>query len=155
MNRRSFLGTAAAFASSLGTSSAAFAQPGSSRPVRMIVPFAPGGGTDPYARLLADHMAKTLGRVIIVEHRPGGSGNTGTQFVAQAPADGELILVTTQSVTEINPSAYSNLKWSLNDFLPLIRGPTPPLVLVAHPSVPAQTLPELVAWIRKNPGKLN
>jgi tripartite-type tricarboxylate transporter receptor subunit TctC len=100
-------------------------------------------------------MAKTLGRVIIVEHKPGGSGNIGTQFVAQSPADGELILVTTQSITEINPNAYSNLKWSLNDFVPLIRGPTPPLVLVTHPSVPAKTLPELVAWIKKNPGKLS
>lgn len=155
MNRRNFLTTAAAFAGCLGASSAAFAQPGSSRPIRMIVPFAPGGGTDPYARVIADHMAKTLNRIIIVEHRPGGSGNTATQFVAQAPADGELILLTTQSITEINPNAYRSLKWSLNDFIPLIRGPTPPLVLVTHPRVPAKTLPTLVSWIKENPGKLN
>src|SRR3954447_6501064 len=115
MNRRHFLTTAAAFACSLGASGSAFAQSSSSRPIRVIVPLAPGGGSDAYARLIAAHMAKALGRVIIVEHKPGGSGNIGTQFVAQAPADGELILVTTQSITEINPSTYSNPRWSLND----------------------------------------
>ena len=155
MNRRSFLATAAAFAGSLGGFKPALAQSSSSRPIRVVVPFAPGAATDPYARLIADHMAKTLGRVIIVEHKPGGSGNIGTQFVAQAPADGELILVTTQSITEINPNTYSKLNWSLDDFVPLIRGPTPPLVLVTHPSVPAKTISELVAWIKKNPGKLS
>src|SRR5262245_48716988 len=99
MDRRSFLASAA-FAISLGASTSALTQSSSSRLIRVIVPFAPGGSTDPYARLIADHMAKTLSRVIIVEHKPGGSGNIGTQFVAQAPADGELILVTTQSIAE-------------------------------------------------------
>ena len=155
MNRRRFFTTAAAFASSLGASGSVFAQSGSSRPIRVIVPLTPGGSTDPYARLIADHMAKSLGRVIIVEHKPGGSGNIGTQFVAQAPADGELILVTTQSITEINPNAFSNPRWSLTDFIPLVRGVTAPLVLVAHPGVPAKTLSELVAWIKENPGKLS
>jgi len=74
MNRRNFLATAAAFAGSLGAFDAAIAQSASMRPIRMIVPFTPGGGTDPYARLTAEHMAKTLGRAIIVEHKPGGSG---------------------------------------------------------------------------------
>ncbi len=157
MNRRSFLATATAmaFAGSLGASISAFAQSNPSRPIRMIVPLAPGGATDPYARLISDQMMKTLGRVIIVEHKPGGNGNIGSQFVVNAPADGELILVATQSITEINPSAFRDPKWTLNDFIPLIRGVTAPLVLVTHPSVPAKTLTELVAWIKKNPGKLS
>jgi tripartite-type tricarboxylate transporter receptor subunit TctC len=100
-------------------------------------------------------MAKTLGQVIIVENKPGANGNIAAQFVVEAPADGNLILVGTQSMTEINPSASDDLKWSLNDFIPLIRGVVAPLVLVTHPSVPAKTLAELVAWIKSNPGKLS
>lgn len=100
-------------------------------------------------------MGKTLGRVIIVENKPGANGNVSAQFVVDAPADGNLILVGTQSMTEINPSAYGNLKWSLDDFIPLIRGVVAPLVLVTHPSVPVKTLADLVAWIKRNPGKLS
>lgn len=155
MDRRTFLTAAAASALGLGTRGAALAQPASSRPIRMIVPVAAGGAIDPYARLISESMAKTLDRVIIVEHKPGGNGNLAYQFAANEPADGHLIQVATQSMTEINPSAFDNLKWSLNDFTPLIRGVTAPLVLVANPAVPARTLTELVAWIRKNPGKLS
>jgi tripartite-type tricarboxylate transporter receptor subunit TctC len=121
----------------------------------MMVPVAAGGAVDAYTRVIADQMAKALNRVVIVENKPGGNGNVSYQFIAAAPADGDLIQVATQSMTEINPSAFENLKWSLNDFLPLIRGVTAPLVLVAHPSVPAKTFPELVAWIKRNPGKLS
>jgi len=120
----------------------------------MLVPLAPGGAVDSYARLIADHMGKTLGRAIIVDHRAGGTGNVGTQYVAREPADGNLILVTTQSITEINPSAFSSVKWTLDEFTPLIRGVTAPLVLVANPTVPAKTLDELVAWVKNNPGRL-
>jgi tripartite-type tricarboxylate transporter receptor subunit TctC len=151
MNRRAFLISATALAGSLGGVHAALAQTGSSRPIRLLVPFAPGGAPDSYARLIADHMARTLGRVIIVEHKPGGNGNVGTQYVANEPADGNLILLT----TEINPSAFSDPKWSLDEFIPLIRGVQSPLVLVANPTLPAKTLDELVAWIRKNTGKLS
>jgi tripartite-type tricarboxylate transporter receptor subunit TctC len=121
----------------------------------VIVGVPPGGAIDPYARLISEHMAKSLGRVIIVENKPGASMNTATEFVVNAPADGNLILISTQGSTEINPSVRNNLKWSLDDFIPLIRGVTAPLVLVVHPSVPARTLPELVTWIKKKPGKLS
>jgi tripartite-type tricarboxylate transporter receptor subunit TctC len=154
MNRRTFVASTTAFAASLGGLPPLLAQTNSSRPIRLLVPLAPGGATDPYARLIADHMARTLGHVIIVEHKPGGSGSVGTQYVAREPADGNLILLTTQAITEISPSTFSDGKWSLDDFIPLIRGVQAPLVLVAHPSVPAKTLDELVAWVRKNPGKL-
>jgi tripartite-type tricarboxylate transporter receptor subunit TctC len=154
-NRRAFLISVAALAGGLGDVHPVLAQTDSSRPIRLLVPLAPGGATDPYARLIAEHMARTLGRVIIVEHKPGGSGNVGTQYAAHEPADGNLILLTTQAMTEINPSAFTNRKWSLDEFIPLIRGVQAPLVLVANPTVPAKTLDELVAWIRKNPGKLS
>jgi tripartite-type tricarboxylate transporter receptor subunit TctC len=155
MNRRTLLTAATAFAGGLAGFHPVQAQINSSRPIRLLVPLAPGGATDAYARLIADHMARTLGRVIIVEHKPGGSGGVGTQYVAREPADGNLILLTTQSITEINPSAFSGARWTLDEFTPLIRGVQAPLVLVANPTVPAKTLDDLVAWIRKNPGKLN
>lgn len=153
MHRRRFLVSAATFLGTLGAPCTSIAQAPSSRPIRVIIPFAAGGGTDAYARLVSEHMSKTLGRILIVEHKPGRSGNIGTQFVAEAPADGETILLSTQSLSEIAPSAFSNLKWSLSDFVPLIRGVSAPLVLVSNPAVPVTTLPELVEWLRKNPGK--
>jgi tripartite-type tricarboxylate transporter receptor subunit TctC len=155
MNRRTFLGSAMALAGSLGEFRPSLAQISLARPIRVLVPLAPGGAVDPYARLIADHMARTLERVIIVEHRPGANGNTGTLYVAREPADGNLILVTTQAMTEINPSAFGDTKWSLDEFIPLIRGVQAPLVLVTNPTVPAKTLDELIAWIRQNPGKLS
>jgi tripartite-type tricarboxylate transporter receptor subunit TctC len=100
-------------------------------------------------------MTKTLGRVIIIENKPGASGNIAAQFVLGAPADGNVILVGTQAMFEISPNAHEGLKWSLNDFIPLIRGVVAPLVLVTNSSVPAKTLMELVGWIKRNPGKLS
>ncbi len=155
MNRRIFLTTATAAVLGVGALSSALAQSASSGPIRVVVITAPGGAMDAYARLVSEHMAKALRRVVIVEYKPGANGNIAYRFVANAPADGELILVGTQSTSEINPSSFSEPGWSLNDFNPLIRGVTAPLVLVAHPSVPAKTLPELVTWIKKNPGKLS
>ena len=155
MHGRALLATAVAIVLGLGAFNSACAQPRSSPPIRVLVPTAAGGAIDPYARLVAEQMGKALGRVVIVEHKPGGNGNVAYQFVLNEPADGNLIQVATQSSTEINPSAFSDPKWSLNDFIPLIRGVTAPLVLVAHPSVPATTFAELIAWIKKNPGKLS
>jgi tripartite-type tricarboxylate transporter receptor subunit TctC len=153
MNRRTFIQLATAVAGELGCAQSLFAQPGQT--IRLLVPLPPGGAPDTYARLVADHMARTLGRVIIVDHKPGGSGNVGAQYVAREPADGNLILLATQAMTEINPSSFSDPKWSLGDFIPLIRGVQAPLMLVTHPSVPAKTLNDLVAWIKQNPGKLS
>jgi tripartite-type tricarboxylate transporter receptor subunit TctC len=155
MNRRDFLRTALVSALGFTAFNRAHAQTNSLRPIRLILPTTPGSALDPYARLISDHMSKTLARVIIVESKPGASGNISAQFVANAPADGNTIWVATQSATEINPNAYSDMKWSLADFIPLIRGVEAPLVLVTHPSVPATTLAELIAWIKKNPSKLS
>jgi tripartite-type tricarboxylate transporter receptor subunit TctC len=150
MHRRAFLALTAAAAAS-----PALAQLASGRPARLIIPLAAGGATDPYARLIADHMARTLQRPVIVEHKPGGSGIVGSQFVVDQPADGNLMLLATQATTEIIPHVQRAMKWSLDDFIPLIRGVTSPLVLVANPTVPAKTFAELLAWIKQNPGKLS
>src|SRR6476646_2376624 len=152
MNRRTFLATTAA--ASLTGAPEAFAQL-SPRVARLIVPLAPGGATDPYGRLIADDMSRKLGRPVIVEHKPGGGGIVGHQFVVDQPADGTLLLLSTQAMMEIIPNAQRDVKWSLDSFIPLVRGVTSPLVLVANPSVPAKTFAELIAWIKRNPGKLS
>jgi tripartite-type tricarboxylate transporter receptor subunit TctC len=149
--RRAWLSVVGAVALLALHGSAAVAQ---STPMRFIVGLAPGGAVDPYARIIAEHMAKTLGRTIIVENRPGAGGNISAQIMTDAPADGTLIWVGTQALTEINPNVYSNLRWSIDDFLPLIKGVQAPLVLVAHPSVPASNFAEFVAWAKANRGKL-
>jgi tripartite-type tricarboxylate transporter receptor subunit TctC len=154
MNRRTFLLSTLAHAGAIGGLHRALAQIGSPRPIRFLVPLAPGGAPDAYARLIADHMGRTLGRSIMVDHKPGANGNVGTQYAAHQPPDGNLILLTTQATTEIMPSAFTDPKWSLDDFIPLIRGVEAPLVLVANPTVPAKNFDDLIAWIRKNPGKL-
>lgn len=135
------------------TLSAAAAQT-ASPPVRIIAGVAAGGVLDPYARIVGEHMAATLGRTFIVENKPGANGNIAAQFVVDAPADGNLIWLGTQSMTEINPNVYSNLRWSMKDFVPIIKGVEAPLVLVTHPSIPAKTLPELTDYVKRNPGKL-
>jgi tripartite-type tricarboxylate transporter receptor subunit TctC len=123
--------------------------------MRLIVGTTAGGVVDPYARLVADHMAKTLSRTIIVENKPGANGNIAARMIVDAPADGTLVWVGTQSMTEINPSAYKDLRWSIDDFVPIIRGVEAPLVLVVHPSVPATTLAEVISWVKNKPGQLS
>src|SRR5262245_59093074 len=115
MNRRTFLATSTAFAASLSAISPASAQSNSSRPIRLIVPVPAGGAIEPYARLIAEHMARSLDRIIIVENKPGGTGNVGAQFVVNSPADGSFLLLGNQALTEINPSA-TDPKWTLDDF---------------------------------------
>jgi tripartite-type tricarboxylate transporter receptor subunit TctC len=124
-------------------------------PIRFVVGAPAGGAIDPYARLIAEHMQKTLGQTIIVENKPGANGNISAQWVVDQPADGRIVWVGTQAMTEINPSAYRDLKWKIDDFVPLIKGVESAPVLVTHPSVPVKTLDELAAWVKKNPGKLS
>jgi tripartite-type tricarboxylate transporter receptor subunit TctC len=138
--------------SALAIGDAALAQSGT---VRFIVGAPAGGAIDPYARLIADHMAKTLAQSIIVENKPGAAGTISAQWVVEQPADGRVVWIGTQAMTEINPVTFSKLKWTIDDFLPLIKGVESAPVLVTHPSVPAKTLPELVAWVKQNPGKLS
>jgi len=148
--RLAFVCAAALLSPFAGTS--ASAQTGT---IRFIVGLAAGGAVDPYARIISEHMSKTLGQTIIVENKPGASGNISAQFMVESPANGTLVWVGTQALTEINPSAFSNQRWSIDDFVPLIKGVEAPLVFVAHPSVPASSLAEFIAWAKTNRGKLS
>src|SRR5476651_461744 len=107
--------------------------------IHFVIGTAPGGAIDPYARLIADPMAKALGQTIIVEYKPGANGNSSAQFIADQPADGQYVWIGTQAFTEINPSAFKNQRWSIDDFVPFIRGVEAPLVFAVHPDVPAKT----------------
>lgn len=123
-------------------------------PVRLIVPAAAGGAIDTYARIIAEPLGKLLARPVIVEIKAGANGNIAAQFVAEQAADGATVLVGTQSQMEINPSSYKNQRWKQADFIPVIKGIDTLLVLVVHPSVPARTFEEWVAWTRANKGQL-
>ena len=125
------------------------------RPVRLVVPSSPGGGTDIYARLLAQALGEALKQQFIVENRPGASGNIGAEIAAKAAPDGYTILVSANPALVINPSLYKNLPYNVErDFTPVARGVINPLVFVTHPSVPVKTLPALVALARRAPGKV-
>jgi tripartite-type tricarboxylate transporter receptor subunit TctC len=121
---------------------------------RIIVGTAPGGAIDPYARMIADHMSKTLGQPILVENKPGASGSLAAQYIADNPADGTLLWLGTQAFTEILPSMVPNARWSIDQFHPIIRGVEAPLAFIINPTVPANTFDEFIKWARENKGKL-
>ncbi len=124
------------------------------RPITLVVPSTPGGGTDTQARILADRMAQLLGQPIVVDNRGGASGNIGAQFVSKAPADGYTLLAMISSHV-INPYVLKSVPYDIDrDFAMITRTVTTPEVLVGHPSVPAKNLPELIAYLKANPGKV-
>lgn len=127
----------------------------SGKPIRFIVPFPPGGGTDAFARILSPKLTELLGQQIIVDNRAGAQGNLGTAVAAKAAPDGYTILLAHQGALTINPHLYSNTGYdTLRDFAAVARGTETAMVLVAHPSVPAKTLKELAALAKRSPGKL-
>ena len=124
----------------------ACAQSYPTKPVRVVVPFSPGGVADSSARVLADRLGARLGQAIVVENRPGASGNLGTASVAAATPDGYTLLLGFDGTLVINPHVYSSLPWNtLRDFAPVTKLGDATLILVAHPSVPAQNIRGLVA----------
>ena len=123
--------------------------------IRVVIGTVPGGAIDPYARMIAEHMSRTLGQPIIVENKPGASGTLAAEYVANAPADGTILWLGTQAFTEINPNAFPHSRWSLDQFRPIIRGVEAPLAFIIHPSVPADTFGEFIAWAKANRGKLS
>ena len=126
-----------------------------SRPVRFIVPSSPGGGTDLYARILAQALGEALGQQFVVENRPGASGNIGAAAAASSAPDGYTFLVSANPALTVNPSLYRNLPYNAErDFAPVTRGVMGPMVIVAHPSLPAKSLAELVALGRREPRAL-
>jgi tripartite-type tricarboxylate transporter receptor subunit TctC len=153
--RRSFMHLAAGAAALPAAPGIARAQAYPSRPVRIVVGFPAGGATDIMARLMGDWLTQRLGQQVIVENKPGASGNIGTELVARSPADGHtLLLVVTPAA--INPALFTNLSFNfIQDFAPVIYLARLAYVVVVHPSVPATTLPEFIAYAKANPGKIN
>ena len=126
------------------------------RPVRLVVPLPPGGGADLVARLIAEKLTTRLGQSVVVENRAGGGTAIGAQLVANAKPDGYTLLLGTATSHAINVTMVKNLPYNaLKDFTPISLVADLPLILVVHPSVPANTLPELVAYVRSRPGKVN
>ena len=135
-------------------SNAALAQTYPSKPIRVVVPFPPGGGTDIVARTVTPKMAEILGQPFIIDNRAGAGGNIGTEQVAKSPADGYTLLVASAS-SAINTTLVPNLSWELSrDFAPVILMVVNNHLLAAHPSVPANNVAELLALARSKPGSI-
>ncbi len=125
------------------------------RLVRIIVPSSPAGGTDSYARLLAHGLGEAFKQRFVVDNRPGASGAIGAEVVAKSAPDGYTLMVSSMNALIINPSLYKNLPYDAErDFAPVARGVVSPNVFTSHPSVPAKTLPALIALAKREPGKL-
>jgi len=151
--RRTFLHLTAGAAVVPAITRIARAQVYPSRPVRMIIPFAPGGPTDVFARLIAQQFSAEFGKQFYVENIVGGAGNIGTAQAARAAPDGYTILVSVSAFVT-NPAFLSKAPYDpIKDFAPVALPVASAIALVVHPSVPAKTLAELVALIRANPGK--
>ena len=122
--------------------------------MRIVTPFAPGGGTDFYARLIAQRLAETLGQQFIVDNRPGAGSTIGTEYVAKSPADGATFLMTSSSFA-FNPALYPKLRYdSLKDLAPVSMVVSVPHVIVVHPSLPVTNVRELVALAKAKPREL-
>ena len=126
-----------------------------SRPVRLLVGFPPGGSTDLAARALSERLTAALGQSVVVENKPGASGNIAAEQVARAAPDGYTLFVAATSFAT-SPAFFDKLSWDpLKDFTPVSLVATVPIIAVTHPSVPARTPKELIAYSKANPGKLN
>ena len=125
------------------------------KPLRIVVPYAPGGFTDILARLIASRLAERLGQPVVVENKPGAATMLGADAVAKAAPDGHTLLMATTSTLSTNPLMFRKMPFKTTDFVPVALTGLTPFVLVAHPSVPASDAAGLVAHARAHPGKLN
>src|SRR5213075_724643 len=132
----------------------ALAQSYPTRPIRLVVPFGAGGGTDNLARILEPHVSKALGQPLVIENRPGGGSTIGMDQVAKAAPDGYTLVMTDTSIA-VNPSLKPLPYDTISDFAPVSLLATAPVILVAHPKVPARTLQEFVALAKAQPGRFN
>jgi tripartite-type tricarboxylate transporter receptor subunit TctC len=127
-----------------------------SKPIRIIVPFAPGGNVDITARTIAPELSNLLGQPVLVENKPGAGGTIGANEVAKAPADGYTLLMGSNSTISVAPALYPNNPYNpVKDFAPISNLAQVPFVLVVHPSVPANNLRELIALAKEKPGVLS
>ena len=133
---------------------AAAAQTYPVKPVRIVVPFAAGGGVDVTARILAQGLSERLGQTVFVENRTGASGIIGTEFVAKSAPDGYTLLVGSQTTQAVVPAMYKTSYDGARDFTPMIVIATSPLMIVVHPSLPVKNVRDLIALARARPGQL-
>jgi tripartite-type tricarboxylate transporter receptor subunit TctC len=154
--RGSLAATAALLALATGTPALAQAPAYPNKPVKIIIGFPAGGPLDAHARLLADELGKRLGQPIIIDYKAGAGGTVGAEFVAKSDADGYTLLMANTGTMVINPAVYSKLPYqTLKDFAPVARTAQQPLALVVHPSVPANSVADLVKLAKSKPGQLN
>ncbi len=126
------------------------------RPLRIVVPFAPGGATDVLARMIGQKLTESWGQQVVVENRPGAGGNIGAEAGARAAPDGYTLTLAAAGFMAVNPSIYAKLPYdSVKDFAPVSLLVKAPLLLVANSTLPANNLKELIEFARANPGKLN
>jgi tripartite-type tricarboxylate transporter receptor subunit TctC len=126
------------------------------KPIRVIVPFSPGGATDTLARMMGQKLTDAWGQPVLVENKPGAGGNIGADLVAKAPADGHTLLLTAAGFMAVNPSVYPNMTYDpAKDFTPLTLLVKAPLLLVVHPKLPVKDIREFMAYAKANPGKLS
>lgn len=134
----------------------ASAQSWPAKPVRVVVAFTAGGTSDILTRAVSQHLADRLKQPFVVDNKPGAGGNLGTEIVVRAPADGYTLIVNSVGPMTVNPSLYEKLPYNpLTDLVPMVQIAEVPNVLVVHPSMPAQTLEEFLAYAKANPGILN
>ncbi len=138
----------------MGTVAAAIAQAYPSKPIRLVVPYPPGAGTDILARTVGQRLADSMGQQVVIDNRPGAGGTIGTEIVAKSQGDGYTLLLGPTSHA-INPSIYSRLPYdTLKDFAPVSTVASATIVLVVHPSLPVATVKELIAHAKSKPGQL-
>ena len=153
--RRQFLRLATGATALPAASRIARAQAYPSRPARIVVPFAAGGSTDISARLIGQWLSERLGQQFVIENRPGGGSNIGTEVVVNAPPDGYTLLLVGASFA-INATLYDKLNFNfLRDIAPVSGINSVPFIMAVHPSFPAKTVSEFIAYARANPGKVN
>jgi tripartite-type tricarboxylate transporter receptor subunit TctC len=153
--RRKFLHVATCAAALPAVSRFARAQAYPTRPVRIVVGFAPGGGVDIVARLIGQWLSERLGQQFIIENRPGAGTNIATEAVVRAPADGYTLLLV-NAANAVNATLYDNLSFNfVRDIAPVAGIMAASSVMVVHPSVPAKTIPEFIAYAKANPRKIN
>ncbi len=126
-----------------------------SKPITLVVPNPPGGLLDTSARLLSDPLARALGQSVVVDNKPGGSGNLAYSLVARSPKDGYTVLVSYSGYHIANPILMDKLPWDLKDLTPVGLITVATNVIAVHPSVPANNLKDFIAWVKANPGKVN
>ena len=152
MQRRHFLAAASSMAVASPT---AWAQAYPSKPIKLVVPFPPGGGADNLARAVAPKLGEFLGQAIVIDNKPGAGGNVGSEGVARAAADGYTLLYGTNGTHGTNHALYVRTGFELRDFATLGRVSFIPAMLVVNPNLPVQTAAQLLTYLKANPGKLS